>query len=280
MMGNNTPEKQSQPLQTIPTGLSRRGRLAGRVESVLFDIYGTLFISGSGDIGMTTADKGTHPGLDPLLLKFGIKREVKTIIGDLDLAIRDRHRELRKSGIDFPEVQIDRIWMNVLGIDDGDNVRDFAAAFERIVNPVYPMPHLKELLSACKDKKMPMGIISNAQFYTPDLFRRFLDAPPETLGFHPELIFYSYLLGFAKPSIQMFQRAADRLKAMDIPVQRVLYIGNDMLNDIYPAQEVGFRTGLFAGDKRSLRLRREDPKCRALEADIVVTDLIQLLGYL
>ena len=54
-------------------------------------------------------------------------------------------------------------------------------------------------------------------------------------------------------------------------------LGNDMLNDIYPARNVGFQTALFAGDKRSLRLRTEDPRCRDLTSDLVVTDLGQLI---
>ena len=65
---------------------------------------------------------------------------------------------------------------------------------------------------------------------------------------------------------------------MNIPKDSVLYVGNDMLNDIFPAQKEGFKTGLFAGDVRSLRLRSDEPVCENLSADIVITDLVQLLG--
>jgi putative hydrolase of the HAD superfamily len=50
-----------------------------------------------------------------------------------------------------------------------------------------------------------------------------------------------------------------------------------MLNDIYPAKMVGFKAGLFAGDARSLRLRENHPKCQNLFADLVITDLVQIL---
>ena len=53
-----------------------------------------------------------------------------------------------------------------------------------------------------------------------------------------------------------------------------------MLNDIYPAKQLGFQTALFAGDARSLRLRADDPRCRNLSADLVLTDLEQLIGYI
>jgi putative hydrolase of the HAD superfamily len=53
-----------------------------------------------------------------------------------------------------------------------------------------------------------------------------------------------------------------------------------MLNDIFPAKITGFQTALFAGDKRSLRRRTDDPRCRNLKPDLVVTDLGQLIEHL
>ena len=142
------------------------------------------------------------------------------------------------------------------------------------------MPNLEKTLSACKDLDVLLGIISNAQFYTPHLFKWFLDSSLEDRGFHPDLIFLSYKFGYAKPSIFMFNAAVEKLGKMGISAHSVLYIGNDMLNDIYPAKKVGFRTALFAGDARSLRLRENDPKCKDLSADIIITDLIQILDHI
>jgi putative hydrolase of the HAD superfamily len=75
----------------------------------------------------------------------------------------------------------------------------------------------------------------------------------------------------------MFKAAAKNLRDMDISAHSVLYIGNDMLNDIYPAKMAGFKTALFAGDARSLRLRENHPKCQNLYADLVITDLVQVI---
>jgi len=179
---------------------------------------------------------------------------------------------LKKKGRDFPEVEIDRIWMRVLKKKEISTVRAFAVEFELIVNPVYPMPHLEKMLSVCKKQNIVMGIISNAQFYTPYLFDWFFDSTLEDLGFHPDLIFYSYNVGYAKPSPFMFQLAAEKLKGMSISALSTLYIGNDMLNDIYPAKKTGFKTGLFAGDARSLKLRKNDPRCKDISADLIITD--------
>jgi putative hydrolase of the HAD superfamily len=195
-------------------------------------------------------------------------------------AIEIRHAELRNKGIDFPEVRIDRIWQQVLSIDDQETAIRFALEFEWISNPAYPMPHLADLLAACRNMETLMGIISNAQFYTPWLFSWFLNEDPPALGFAPDLIFYSYRYETAKPSVTLFEMAVARLADRRIPPNAVLYLGNDMLNDIYPARNAGFQTALFAGDQRSLRLRTEDPRCRGLKPDLVVTDLGQLIGLI
>ena len=53
-----------------------------------------------------------------------------------------------------------------------------------------------------------------------------------------------------------------------------------MRNDIYPAHAIGFQTALFAGDRRSLRLRADDARCADLKPDLVLTDLEQLIQYI
>ncbi|MDZ7774545.1 MAG: HAD hydrolase-like protein [Bacteroidales bacterium] len=55
--------------------------------------------------------------------------------------------------------------------------------------------------------------------------------------------------------------------------QEALFIGNDMLNDVYAANKAGFKTALFAGDKRSLRWRKD--RIGSLKPDYV-TELQQL----
>ena len=78
----------------------------------------------------------------------------------------------------------------------------------------------------------------------------------------------------------MFNVTAEQLEKMGVSAHSVLYVGNDLLNDIYPAKMAGFKTALFAGDARSLRLRENDSKCKDLSADIVITDLIQILDHI
>ena len=277
---NTLISKYIKPIYPLPSSLGQSGKVEGKIKAIFFDLYGTLFISRSGDISMAKKESPQTEKFDKLLQKFGIKKGPQTVLKQFFTAIENQHELLKRKGVDFPEVEIDQIWMRVLENDDLETVRTFAIEFELIANPVYPMPHLEKMLSVCRDSNILMGIISNAQFYTPYLFNWFLDSSPENLGFHPDLILYSYKFGYAKPSTFMFQVAADKLKNMDVPTHSAIYFGNDMLNDIYAAKKAGFKTGLFAGDARSLRLRENDPECKDLSADIVITDLSQIIDYI
>jgi putative hydrolase of the HAD superfamily len=236
-----------------------------------------LFISSSGDISLTNQNSPKMEQIEFLLTKYGLLKSPRELLDEFQGAINARHNALRSQGIDFPEVKIDRIWQEVLPAEDPKTVRQFALEFELITNPIYPMPNLARLLSACRQQGLVMGIVSNAQFYTPAMFKWFLNADLQDLGFDPDLIFFSYRFEIAKPSPVLFEMAAEKLNEKEIAPSSVLYLGNDMLNDICPAKIAGFQTALFAGDRRSLRLRGEHACCKNLKADLVVTDLGQLI---
>jgi putative hydrolase of the HAD superfamily len=270
----------SRPLFPIPAGFHKRGKTEGEIRAILFDVYGTLFISKAGDISM--ARKGAEQniiGIGSLLERFHIQKSAGDLPEQFFDEIRKEKEKLKRQGVDFPEIQIEKIWEKILNINNDDIIKQFAAEYELIVNPVYPMPHLREVLAACKENNIPMGIISNAQFYTPYLFYAFLNATLENLGFVTDFVFFSYVSGHVKPSLYMFERAAETLEESGIPRCNTLYVGNDMIKDIHCANKVGFQTALFAGDKRSLRLGTEDTKYTEISPNLVITDLLQLLDF-
>jgi putative hydrolase of the HAD superfamily len=249
-----------------------------RFSAMLFDVYGTLLISGAGDIGFNQEPRESVDELQDLLHRYGINRTPNRLAEALNLAIAQSHATSRQLGIDHPEVDIVQVWQQVLSTDDISAVKNFAMEYELIVNPVYPMPGLEDLMSACKTRKMPLGIISNAQFYTVYVLQRFLEATLEKRGLDHRLLFFSWLEGHAKPSTYMFNRAKAVLFGMGIPAASVLFVGNDMQNDILPAMAVGFKAALFAGDRRSLRQRESDDRCKNVAPDLIVTDLRQLIA--
>jgi len=266
------------PLKPIPTGVAPDLGKMQRFSAMLFDIYGTLLISGAGDIGFTREPTQSAADVQDLLQRYGIGRTPDHLASSLTLTIKRSHADQRRKGIEHPEVDIVQVWRQVLGLNNITELKNFALEYELIVNPIYPMPGLKELLAAGKKSKMPMGIISNAQFYTIILLERFLGATLEAQGIDRRLSFFSWREGHAKPSTVMFDRAQTALLSMGIPVASALVVGNDMQNDILPAKAAGFKTALFAGDRRSLRRRESVNHCRDTSPDLIVTDLRQLIA--
>ena len=289
--------KTLQSLEPIDTGtLAHLDPIGDHIEAVVFDIYGTLLISSSGDIGCQSL-KGNiavksfrNAGLE---WQSNLNEEALgvAIISEYETQIKNWHQEAKEEGIPQPEVDIVIIWKKCLlaleasrgirvtrpGHDEVDH-RDLAMHFEVCNNAVYPMPDMEQTLSLLEKKGYLLGIVSNAQFFTPMVLNHFMETPllDELPYFHEDLQVFSYRLGRAKPDRYLYDVLSEKLKALGLVPEKCLYIGNDMLNDIYPAHLVGFKTVLFAGDERSLRWRSDDPRCVDLKPGRIITSLNQI----
>ena len=115
------------------------------------------------------------------------------------------------------------------------------------------MPQAARCLSLLRERDVVLGLVSNAQFFTPELFPALFDEDARSLGFDPELEVYSYREGRAKPDPGLLAKAVDVLDRRGLERDRVLMVGNDRLKDVLPADRAGLRTALFAGDARSYR---------------------------
>lgn len=284
--------QQSRPLMPLPTGTAAVLRPMPGISAVLWDVYGTLLISASGDVGVA-ARSGRADALLAALTAAGARlpdRVRPEQVGPVGVqcllaVIEGSHRQARARGIQYPEVEIRAVWRQVLGtlVDRGliqrieaVDVERLAAQYEAAVNPCWPMPHVHECLAALRRADRVMGIISNAQFYTAGLLAELLGDPLSSLGFDRRLRYYSYRHRRAKPGVRMFSLAATALRRRGLTPGQTLYVGNDMLNDILPAQQLGYHTALFAGDRRSLRRRQDDPRVAGVVPDLVLTDLATL----
>ena len=264
------------PLAPLPTAVKAGGRLKRPVRAVLFDVYGTLLVSRAGDIATAGRPMPGPGGQTDLIARLGLDMAPEQLHADIRARIGQVHHARRAEGVDVPEVEIDRIWMDILATADRGRARQAALIYELGANPVWPMPHARQVLDVCRRSGLVLGIVSNAQFYTPLVLERLLGASLDALGFAPALRFYSYQLGRAKPSPALFEAARAAMAQMAIDPAATLYVGNDMGNDVWAAHRAGLQTALFAGDARSLRLRAGDPRCAGLTPDLVLTDLAQL----
>lgn len=270
------PEATGYPVRLLPVA----------VKAVIFDVYGTLLISAAGDVGPDAAEDDEHAFVQALAdggwEQADISRQAVGGVHLLQDEIKKAQQERREQGSLYPEVDILHVWqrvLNALQLNAGHEhqIKKLAVSYECRINPTWTMPGMLETVAALKDRGMQLGIISNAQFYTPIIFEALADNSPEDLGFDPALILWSYQELEGKPSPVLFEYLNARLSLLGIQPGEVLYVGNDMLKDILPATRVGWKTALFAGDKRSLRLRENDEQMTGIQADLTVDDLRQLL---
>ena len=263
------------------------------IRAVVFDIYGTLISSGVGDISLSSKSN-SNDELRNALFNQGIEvlSSDSTRLNDLLFeSIKYFQRKRSKEGVCYPEVEIREVWKYFLEklltkklidpLPAGLDIEGLIIDYECRVNPTKPMPGLVDTLNELHQRGLKISIISNAQFYTPLLFDALIGKCLSELNICLECAIWSYVLRESKPSQRLYELSANHLfKIYQIDPNQVLYVGNDIRNDIWPAQSVGFKTALFAGDKLSLRRRKDDPQCKQIEADLEITQLHQLLDCL
>ncbi|MCG8453409.1 MAG: HAD hydrolase-like protein [Spirochaetales bacterium] len=266
-----------QPLHPIETGLPPQLTPIRGIRALLFDVYGTLLISGQGEVG---SDASQSPSSKPLPHELDFLTSVCSqaeIRNGLLQEIHKEHKRLKTIGVDFPEVEIRDIWKRMVQKcspkQPSQDWEQLALAYELSTNPTWSMPGFPEIFFHFKLTELRLGIVSNAQFYTRPILETLGEHSLESLGIEPELCAWSYALQCAKPSPHIFQGPLDVLARSGISPHEVLYIGNDMRNDVATAHEVGCHTALFAGDQRSLRLREGE---HGPSPDAIITDLHQI----
>ena len=280
----------TQPLIPNPTGIKPYlPETSTPIKAVLFDVYGTLISSGVGDISLDqSADQSDL--IQKLVGQAGF--EWRTDLADHNLAeefnreIKADHAHTRSQGHPYPEVNILEIWTTLIKrwtepwigkSSIQENIAKLAVEYECAVNPVWPNKGFKDILHHCHAASLPLGIVSNAQFYTPIMLEAFLEESLETAGFETALQIWSYKERRGKPDVALYEKIGKILES-EFKIQRnhVLFIGNDMLKDIWAATEVGFKGVLYAGDARSLRLRQDDKRCQNLSPYATVSSLEQI----
>ena len=281
----------SGPLDPIPTGLSPSLPQLSGIRAVLLDIYGTLLVSASGDIGAADPNVRGDAFAEAIGAVGGrCQGNASAGAAEVHRVIEQHHTNARAAGVEYPEVEIIEVWQDVcrnlaerseIEVPENVDLARLAIEFEVRVNPIWPMPGWEQCLAELRSRGTVVGIISNAQFFTPLAIHAVGRKSLDELGFDALLRYYSYEHRCAKPGRELYDLAVDGLDAKGIDPREVLYVGNDMRNDIWPAVSVGFHTALFAGDQRSLRLREDDPLYdSSREAEAIVTELTQIPGML
>lgn len=251
------------------------------IKVVVFDIYGTLvnyWRSGFSDKErkqkvLLTAFKKTSDffGFTEYLVEMNPNDIPENTLCDFYHGlIALNHEKSLKKGITFPEVRIEEVWEVVIMMlarhgynvskPDLGNKKDLAKCvafyynFHSLARGFYN--GVVDALCTLKKNNIKLGIVSNAQFYTPiDLTLFIRDQSNNTLYdylelFDNDLIFLSYEYGVAKPNQTLFRKLYDALYEYRILPNQTLFVGNDLLLDIQPAADAGMLTSFFTGDDK------------------------------
>jgi len=280
-----------------PTGIIPQLNKIEGIKAVIFDIYGTLLVSASYDVEKARTYSPNLrlalAGAGYLILKNQdneINEAMEYMLGLLVSNMQRHHYRRRKRGVKFSEINIRHVWLEVINMavrnhlvakTSSSDADKLAIIFDLLSNKIYPMPKMKAVITDLAASGKHLGIISNAQFYTPIVLNYLLSGNIEKSDkiefFDPDLIVFSYKILRAKPDFHLFERLLDSLrKKYDILPAEAVYVGNDMFKDIYPAQQCGMKKVLFAGDRRSIRLREDRTEVSGILPDAVITNLEQL----
>ncbi len=286
------------PLKTISTGVKPKFKLDKTIKSVVFDIYGTLIISASGDLDKSNI---TFEGISKAITEAGFDwvnkpfhSDAKLLLDLFHVTVLKHQNILNKKGHPYPEVDIIAVWQECTSIaikkkllkaKGNINLHTLTVVFELLSNAVYPMPNMNSVLQKLISSSIPIGIVSNAQFYTPLIMNYFIHNKLTNIehieGFESDISVYSYKILRSKPDTFLFESLAESLKInYGLKPNEVLFVGNDMLKDVWTASQLGFKTALFAADERSLKMREDDDRVKMVKADYVITNLKQLFNIL
>ncbi len=286
----------SQPGVFRPISSPTRLGVLREVKVVFFDVYGTLFL-GTRHFSQSPREHEPLVALERALEAVGLP---PSDLGKLDWSVfcglvADAQQKRREEGVEYPEIDIVEVWKKYVGLlEEADIIRRVPCSrqdqshfwhrlvveFEARVNPVWPSPGVLDALSRLRSKGLRLGIISNAQFYVRLLFPAFLRSSLEELGFSPELLFFSYEHGCAKPGTGLYERARTKVATLGFDPSEVLHVGNDVRHDMVPAHSVGFRTALLAIDEHNVSFLPEDSPDPIGPADLVVRSFDELLRCL
>ncbi len=281
-----------QPLEIEPTGAIPSFSKSDSIKAVIFDIYGTLIISSSGDIMQSSYDASMFwDALKTAGYKILVdENELMRIHALFKNEVKRARQDAINNGTPFPELNIVKVWDKTLKLAQEEKIIEilpksdlklFVFIFELNSNKVWPMPSMHTTIALLRSKNIPLGIVSNAQFYTPIIMNYFLhDKVMEDEfieGFEDDISVFSYKLLKGKPDTAIYKELLPSVEKRGIKPSEVMYVGNDMLKDIYASSELGFTTCFYAGDMRAYRLREDHPEASKIKPNYIITDLKQLL---
>jgi putative hydrolase of the HAD superfamily len=203
------------------------------IKGILFDLYGTLI-----DIETDESMEEIYRGISHYLTYHGSSLHRWEVRDRYYAAMR---RQKERSGEEFPEIDVEAIWHDVLtqeGIGEPAGRRAHATTLAQMYRGLSRKrlqlyPNVKSVLDQVR-LGYRVGLISDAQpcYAIPEI--GFVGLA----GYFDPIIISGHF-GYRKPDPRLTQKALD---ALSLAPSEVIYVGNDMYRDIFGANRLGIKT--------------------------------------
>ena len=219
------------------------------IQALIFDVNGTLI-----DIETDEGMEEIYRAIGHFLSYQGITMH-RWEVRDLYFQIMQEQRH--NSHEAYPEWDAVELWRELIRRKATDYTRSlppekleqlplFLAELYRGISRkrLRPSPDVNQTLDLLRPH-FRLAVISNAQsaYGVPEL-----NATGLLHYFNPVIISGDY--GFGKPDRRIFQKALDSLQ---IQPEQALFIGNDLYDDVYGAQQLGIKTIFFSPNQQNAR---------------------------
>jgi HAD superfamily hydrolase (TIGR01509 family) len=208
---------------------------------IFFDCFNTLIDdfdktgdeSGLGSLPALIVDMGLFPAARDFLSAYANIRQA-SIADGREITLPERLTRVLKSGTTLSDERVTRV---VAGM-----MEHWQREYLTILRPT---PGVREMLAHCHRRKR-LCVVSN--FFVPHLPAQFL----ESFGLRRyfDFILDSAAFGFKKPDPRIFYRALELARLTPQHAERVLFVGDRLDLDIYPAKALGMQA-LYFNRRRS-----------------------------
>lgn len=245
--------------------------IAQKPKFVIFDIYDTLInfrpqifksedekAGYQRDVFLKTAKEfGLIETLEKIDPNTSAQTTLANFYGGLLIMLDEKDK---KNGRNFAEPQVNDVWNLIIsmaarngydpscyGIKNRDDLAKCMAYFFHFFSfgRTSLFGGLKEVFDELKSKEIPMGLLSNTQFYTSvelSLLLREAQVCDDYLDiFDDEFCFFSYDFKMSKQSRVLHQKLFDRLYDIDILPKDVCVVSANAW-DLDYAEQIGMRT--------------------------------------
>lgn len=275
------------------------------IKGVLWSVYGTLLSIQDGQLLQMHPQQlrmqvALEKTIEEFKMWYSMHREPGAPWEGMLRQYQKLHQDLSMVGTrrkgDKPHVDSARIWGTILtrlvqneyqwNEDLASNLDDLAVKvsyfFHAMLQGVRAAPHAADVLTRLQEAHLRQGLLADTQRFTMAQLLYALGGsdrlPHAGELFSPTLLVESHRYGIRKPSETLFARAVHQLEKLKLEPEQVLYVSHAIEGDLAIANEFGFYTALYAGDKISCRVEAEQLKDPEMRPDRLITDLKQVVS--